>query len=308
MKFLRSLAKGKKLRTNLLIGTLLLSAVVFIGIGSSHKTFNSVEVAFTDSSQSGLAIVPASCPSNPGDADAPFGCSGSIPLCQDGSVAPNSDVNQCTCAQGNSAACAPPPPICRFFRLTCVKCLDGSNAPNNDAAQCTCAQGNAAACAQCPNGQPAPNNNPNQCSCAQGNVAACTGNPAPPGPSCPGGQHAVSNICVCDLTNLPADTNGQCTAQACPQGFVFDSGTGQCIAISQCGLPNTCSDSTHVLNQCTGAVTNCAANGAGWHMRERAVRAVSTSDSEASFLRRNSFSRELSSLFPGQAKTRPAAP
>ncbi len=81
---------------------------------------------------------------------------------------------------------------------------------------------------------------------------------------CPAGQHTVGNVCICDATNLPADNNGQCTGQVCPQGFQWDPGTNKCIAINQCQLPPICSDTTHVLNQCTGAVTNCAANGQGW--------------------------------------------
>jgi hypothetical protein len=69
----------------------------------------SPEVHFTDASPDGLSIVPASCPSDPYDADSPYGCSGSDPLCPDGSLAPNSDVTQCTCAQGNTSACSSNP-------------------------------------------------------------------------------------------------------------------------------------------------------------------------------------------------------
>ncbi|MDR3570930.1 MAG: hypothetical protein P4L81_01885 [Candidatus Pacebacteria bacterium] len=52
-----------------------------------------------------MQIMPASCPSNPFDTDAPNGCSGSTPLCPDGTGAPNNDLTQCSCGQGNTWAC-----------------------------------------------------------------------------------------------------------------------------------------------------------------------------------------------------------
>ncbi len=97
-------------RRELAAGAVLIAAVALFAIG--RGAFVSPEVKFTDASASGLHIVPASCPSNPYDADAPNGCSGDQPilLCPDGSQAPNNDTNQCTCAQGNASACPPPPP------------------------------------------------------------------------------------------------------------------------------------------------------------------------------------------------------
>jgi hypothetical protein len=81
---------------------------------------------------------------------------------------------------------------------------------------------------------------------------------------CPTGQHAVGYVCICDDTGYPADVYGQCTAQICQNGFQYDPGSGQCIAIQQCSLPVTCSDNTHVFNQCTGVTTNCSNYGTGW--------------------------------------------
>jgi hypothetical protein len=82
---------------------------------------------------------------------------------------------------------------------------------------------------------------------------------------CPAGQHASGNICLCDATNEPPNSAGLCTQQACPEGFQFDSVSGQCVAVQQCSLPPVCSDETHALNQCTGITTNCVAvYGAGW--------------------------------------------
>lgn len=73
-------------------------------------TFVSHEVKFTDASKGGLAIVPASCPSDPGDADAPNGCGGPgtvYVLCPDGSLAPDNTLSACGGAYTNG-----PSPLC----------------------------------------------------------------------------------------------------------------------------------------------------------------------------------------------------
>ena len=97
---------------------------------SNGLPFKSVEVAFTDAAPSGLAIVPASCPSSPDtgscgcgpEPTATFSCpegytfdgywcvvSGSsckvAATCPDGSTAPNGDTAQCSCTSGNTNAC-----------------------------------------------------------------------------------------------------------------------------------------------------------------------------------------------------------
>src|SRR5262249_11887345 len=111
MRFLRALNKERKFRTNLLIGALLVVVFSFAAVADIHqKAFKSVEVQFTDTSHSGLAIVPASCPSNPhfaGDC-LPSGCgAGTLNdtciYCPDGSLAPNGSAAACTCAQGNAS-------------------------------------------------------------------------------------------------------------------------------------------------------------------------------------------------------------
>ena len=78
------------------VAVLVACALLIAGAFShSPKPFSSVEVKFTDASAHGLAIVPASCPSNPFDADAPNGCSGNTPLCPDGSAAPGGSAANC---------------------------------------------------------------------------------------------------------------------------------------------------------------------------------------------------------------------
>src|SRR5690348_17206733 len=94
--------------------------VLFVGLfalkSATTAANTSVEVAFTDASAHGLAIVPASCPSQPvqcigydsignctgysggggNDADSPYGCSGPTPLCPNGTPAPNGQISQCS--------------------------------------------------------------------------------------------------------------------------------------------------------------------------------------------------------------------
>lgn len=89
-----------------LVTTLVLIAIATVALSHSQTPFRSVEVAFTDNSAHGMQIVPASCPSNPFDSAAPYGCKGSVPLCPNGiTPAPNGNFAQCTCAEGNAAAC-----------------------------------------------------------------------------------------------------------------------------------------------------------------------------------------------------------
>src|SRR4051812_2571095 len=74
---------------------------------NARVAHTSPEVHFADLSDSGLSIVPASCPSNPGDADAPWGCGGIYSLCPDGSVPPSGDTDSCP-----TTPPPPPPPGC----------------------------------------------------------------------------------------------------------------------------------------------------------------------------------------------------
>lgn len=88
---------------------------------------------------------------------------------------------------------------------------------------------------------------------------------------CPVNQHAVGTVCICDDTNYPPDAQGQCTMQQCPSGTQWVN--GQCVSVSQCQLPTSCADETHVLNQCTGQATDCALTyGAGWYCSGGACR------------------------------------
>ncbi len=78
-------------------------AIAFLAFflqSNTHRPFASAEVQFTDSSAHGLAIVPASCPSDPTTSDTPNGCDGDIPLCPDGSDAPNGVLAECPITMG----------------------------------------------------------------------------------------------------------------------------------------------------------------------------------------------------------------
>jgi uncharacterized repeat protein (TIGR01451 family) len=101
------------------VATIVFLLILTFAFSVHHKSaFSSAEVHFTDLSPSGMQIMPASCPSDPGTPDAPFGCSGRTPLCADGSLAPNNDVNECPPDIGPPS---PPPPSCNpildFFGL-----------------------------------------------------------------------------------------------------------------------------------------------------------------------------------------------
>jgi hypothetical protein len=92
------------------ISAALIVLVVVVIAEVPRTAHTSPEVKFSDASASGLSIVPASCPSTP---DFPGQCDAApapTPTCPDGSQAPNSDPNQCTCAQGNSSVCPAPVP------------------------------------------------------------------------------------------------------------------------------------------------------------------------------------------------------
>ena len=87
---------------------------------NNKKTFTSAEVYFADASPSGMKIIPASCPSNPGDDDAPYGCSGDIPLCPDGTPAPYFDSGSGPVPNLNMCPAPTDPPcslILDFFGL-----------------------------------------------------------------------------------------------------------------------------------------------------------------------------------------------
>jgi hypothetical protein len=98
-----------RIRKEFIYGVLVVAVLAggFAFSNHSSSPFVSAEVRFTDASRQGLLIVPASCPSNPYDADSPYGCSGgsaSSPLCPDGSVAPSGNVALCgtACPSGTT--------------------------------------------------------------------------------------------------------------------------------------------------------------------------------------------------------------
>ncbi|HUO50670.1 MAG TPA: hypothetical protein VMU25_03880 [Candidatus Paceibacterota bacterium] len=206
------------------VAVLALSAI----FAFQHTPTSSVEVKFTDASAHGLAIVPASCPSSPFDADSPWGCSGSTPLCADGATpAPNGDLAQCNCHPtydmfGNiyyQCTPTPTPHGCGAGTLNdqCVRCPDGELAPGNNAALCSCAQGNAAAC---------------------GNGNQGGGGNGGGGGSCPTGYTQSGRGCI--FTGCPTGYSlqgTQCIFTGCPAGY-FQQGT-QCV-LRQCSPSYQC--------------------------------------------------------------------
>jgi len=82
------------------ISVFLFVLLIAAAIAFDHPSsgFFSAEVRFSDAAKGGLSIVPASCPSNPGDAEDPNGCGGPANiygLCPDGSVAPSGNPEAC---------------------------------------------------------------------------------------------------------------------------------------------------------------------------------------------------------------------
>ena len=93
---------------------LLFIAVLSAGTLLHSKTvFTSPEVHFSDNSPSGLAIMPASCPSGPVDAQTPYGCDATTghAICNaNGTVSSNDDLSGCPVqtpsgTAGASASC-----------------------------------------------------------------------------------------------------------------------------------------------------------------------------------------------------------
>ncbi len=200
---------------------ILAAGVAFLS--HSPKTFASVEVQFTDTSAHGLAIVPASCPSDPTSGDTPWGCSGSTPLCPNGSVAPNGDLSQC----GVGKVC--PTGYINLYSNCVAPCHSGNS--------CICYRGGTPSGGQClicpvgetgtypncvvpsntcPDGSAAPNGNPSECSCAQGNTSQCGPGWCPIGSTPEGGQ--------CVFTGCPSgytQQGDQCVIANCPVGWTL---------------------------------------------------------------------------------------
>ena len=281
----------------LAVCSLLGAASFFVGAGTTDRTaVASSETRFVETSASGLQIVPASCPSSPhSSADCstnPTTTAGQTGGCTI-AASPNAILNGGTGSTlswyvfnysvtsgvgvtfvgggGTGAATISDVAISNVGAVarsgsTSVNPTGNTTYTlsgrymngNTQLSTFSCSVG--VAVSNCPSGQIVQNN---QCVSPPQNA------------TCPTGQHPVGFICICDLTNLPADSNGECnaTTQVCPTGFQYDPGSGQCIAIAQCTLPPTCSDSTHVLSQCSGAVTNCVASfGPGWYCQAGACR------------------------------------
>lgn len=207
---------------------LIVAALIFVASSNSSKPFASVEVAFTDSSAHGMQIMPASCPSDPFDVDAPYGCSGSTPLCPDGvTLAPNANVSECSCAEGNTSAC----------NNSNVLCPDGvTPAPNGDISQCTCAEGNELACTQ-----PTPPATGTPPTIGGGGGLTQNGTIVS---ACAAGYTVVGNECI--FTGCPTgyaeetDSSGnpECVFRGCPSGYLQQGNMciqDQCVQGLVCG-------------------------------------------------------------------------
>jgi hypothetical protein len=167
--------------------------VAGLALQTSHP-FTSAEVAFTDAAPSGLAIVPASCPSSPDTGSCECGpaptvtCGGQSQVLG-GGITCTSYLYECPSGytfDGNwcvvtGSSCSPNPSNSTF-------CPDGSPAPNGDASQCGIGPGGST----CPAGD----------SCVPSNGAG----------TCPAGYTLDGNICI--FTGCPAgytqtaDSNG----------------------------------------------------------------------------------------------------
>lgn len=239
------------------VGVLLFVAGLLTSFDTTPE-FSSVEIAFAEQSPSGLAIVPASCPSVPSNPDFPHNtCSGACPNGLSISVYPS-----CACPsnmQVTGAACACPAgtawdgtqcspyscPAGQYWLGTHCGCpvntsWNGSQCisacPSNQilsGSQCVCPSGtswNGSQCTatSCPGGQVWSGTN---CSCPSGtawNGSQCVSS------TCPSGQTWDGAGCVC-----PAGTQWDgslCIATVCPAGYAWNgtSCVAQCILHYYC--------------------------------------------------------------------------
>jgi hypothetical protein len=97
----------KRLSNCIVISVIILLATTAI-YGQSNGAFTSAEVHFADISPGGLAIMPASCPSDPGSGDSSYGCSGNFAICPGGGLSTDGDLGGCPMSAPPPSA---PPPV-----------------------------------------------------------------------------------------------------------------------------------------------------------------------------------------------------
>ncbi len=256
------------MRKSLLMGAaLFMLAALMMSAGGNRDALASSETRFVEHSANGMQIVPASCPSSPhyagecssATSQSASGCSivanpASISSGQSSNLSwsvANQVVLFVTSSPSNitltslgsvapSGSIGVSPTQTTDYVLSGIYTVAGIQTGNFSCHAVVTVNG-----PQCPVGQ----------SYVNGDCVTM----------CPTGQHAVGNICICDVTNVAPDSSGQCTRQACPTGFQWDAGSGQCVQVNQCTEAPTCADYTHVL-MCDGTAIDCVAqNGAGWY-------------------------------------------
>jgi hypothetical protein len=192
----------------------------------------SPEMRFTDASESGLSIIPASGASTP-------------QYCPDNSSAPNNDTTQCACTTGYT-------PNCPGGAL--VLCPNQTPAPYNDTNQCTCAQGNQNACSNNGGGDGGGGGVSVPLSCPTGEGGTY--------PDCHGGDCPVGYVpdpllpSLCDFDACPSGYNessdGVCVAISCPAGQ-SPNAIGVCTASSCVSYPE-CDTGGDIIDSCSGTI------------------------------------------------------
>lgn len=208
----------------LIVAIILAACAILLASAFTHapKPFSSVEVKFTDAAANGLAIVPASCPSNPGDSDSPFGCDGSTPLCPDGSDAPGGNVANCPGGGGGGTpgggGC--PPGSTASGDLCVEACQSGGPQVVGGVPQaCTCPAGF--------------NDENGECVIAQCSPGETYQNGVCTVSSCGAGQTMQNGVCV---------QNGQCLQEYVCSGSNLVFQNRDCSYSNPVACPLGCSD------------------------------------------------------------------
>lgn len=195
----------------LLVVSVAILALAAVSVIAHPSKFSSAEVKFADASQSGLSIIPASCPSDP---HRPGECDPPPIVCPDGSAVPTNGV----CPSG-----CPAPGV-----LVNGQCVQSCQQNSERSSDLSGGAGNNAGCS-CPAGFSAVNG---QCVLT----------------SCPSGYTLVNGQCT--ATSCPAGytlQGSQCFISACPAGFVLQG--GQCVS-TQCPAGYTFQNGACVVSSC----------------------------------------------------------
>lgn len=276
---------------------------VLLWIPFQAKGFVSSEVYFADASESGLSIVPASCPSSPnyaGECDVPpqntrnpgCGMSANPYTVNSGQSATltwrSISVSDNYISGGAGQVVGP---VAANGSVTVTPTVDTtyvmsasyefSDKDGTHTAYAYCDATVTVSSNTCPNGLDVTQYP--SCTCPTGthqSGSSCIPDSCVPQYSCsgngilnsctnqvtqcPAGQVCVHAQCVCQGGAFWDSSSNSCAETSCPAGFELVNGV--CTKVNQCNLPTSCADGTHVLNQCTGETTDCEATyGSGWY-------------------------------------------